>query len=65
MKENLNNNVILKHSQGYTVNGKHLISLDFVGNRVIYVAVAGNSLVAMSDSFDEITINLRTVKGGK
>lgn len=68
--ENYNegDSIILKHSQGYTLNGIHLISLDFVGDRVTYVARDGNSLVAMSDSFDEfdeITINLRSVKGGK
>lgn len=65
---NEDNSIILKHSQGYTLTNENIINIDFVGNRVTYLVMAGDSPVAMSDSFDdfdEITINLRTVKGGK
>lgn len=53
MKENLNNNVILKHSQGYTLTNENIINIDFVNERIEYIVKMNNNEIVMNDNFKD------------
>lgn len=53
MKENLNNNVILKHSQGYTLTNENIINIDFVNERIKYLVKMNNNEIVMNDNFKD------------
>lgn len=53
MKENLNNNVILKHSQGYTLTNENIINIDFVNERIKYIVKRNNNEIVMNDNFKD------------
>ena len=65
MKENSNNNVILKHSQGYTLSNENIINIDFVNERIDYIVKVNNNEIVMNDNFkdfDEILIDIKYFK---
>ena len=53
MKENLNNNVILKHSQGCTLTNENIINIDFVNERIKYTVKMNNNEIVMNDNFKD------------
>ena len=65
MKENSNNNVILKHSQGYTLSNENIINIDFINERIDYIVKVNNNEIVMNDNFkdfDEILIDIKYFK---
>ena len=65
MKEKSNNNVILKHSQGYTLSNENIINIDFVNERIDYIVKVNNNEIVMNDNFkdfDEILIDIKYFK---
>ena len=65
MKEKSNNNVILKHSQGYTLTNENIINIDFVNERIDYIVKVNNNETVMNDNFkdfDEILIDIKYLK---